>query len=60
MGSEDMAKVRGGWWIFGWGGEIGNVRRQPDDVVPGRETHYPDGRRVRDYRDDGPQWPTVD
>ena len=57
--SEDMAKITGGWWIFGWGGVIGNPRRQPDQRD--HKVRYNDGVRTRDYRDGpAPEWPTVD
>lgn len=52
--AEEMARVSGGWWIFGWGGEIGDKRRQPDDIDPWSDTRYSDGRRSRDYRNRAP------
>ena len=56
---SEMAEVVGGWWIFGsWGGTIGNLA--PTYREPTRTTYYSDGRRARDYRDNGPVWPTVE
>ena len=56
LDASEMTKVAGGWWMFG--GVIGNPR--PSYREPTRTTYYSDGRRVRDYRDNGPVWPTVE
>ena len=57
LDASEMKKITGGWWIFNWGGTIGNPRRSSRE--PTRTTTYSDGSRVRDYRDNGPVWPTV-
>jgi hypothetical protein len=57
--ADEMTKIKGGWF-FGWGGVIGNKRRRRSYREPTRTTYYSDGRRVRDYRDNGPVWPIVE
>jgi hypothetical protein len=59
LGSAEMEKIIGGWF-FGWGGVIGNPRRQPSPEGP-TSTYISGGRRVRDYRNPPThQWPDVD